>query len=40
MRAWFREFVDYWWRLLKLFVGAAAIPVAIYLVLLWLGVFK
>ena len=35
-----REFFDYWWRLLKLFVGAAAVPVALYLLLLWLGVFK
>lgn len=35
-----REFWEYWWRLLKLTVGALAVPVALYLLLLWLGVLR
>ena len=35
-----REFWDYWWRLLKLIAGSVAIPLVLYLLLLWAGVFK
>lgn len=35
-----REFWDYWWRLFKLIGGVVAIPLVLYLLLLWTGVFK
>jgi hypothetical protein len=35
-----REFWDYWWRLFKLIAGSVAIPLVLYLLLLWAGVFK
>ena len=34
------EWLDYWWRLFKLIAGVVAIPLAIYLILIWLGVFQ
>lgn len=35
-----REFWDYWWRLFKLIGGVVAIPLVLYLLLLWAGVFR
>ncbi len=35
-----RELLTDFWRMTKLFAGAAAIPLALYLLLLWLGVLK
>ena len=34
------EWLDYWWRLLKLTAGALAVPLLVYLLLLWAGVLK
>lgn len=33
-----REWGIYWWRLLKFTAASLAVPVALYLLLLWLGV--
>jgi hypothetical protein len=40
MRSKLTELLIDFWRMTKLFVAAAAIPVALYLLLLWAGVFK
>lgn len=34
-----RDALNYWWRLLKFIVGVVSGPLALYLLLLWLGVF-
>jgi|GEM_PF-6265892 len=35
-----REWFDYWWRFLKFTVLALAVPVGLYLLLVWLGVLQ
>jgi hypothetical protein len=35
-----REFLNDWWRLLKLTVLSLAIPVLLWLVLVWTGVLR
>ncbi|EYB68071.1 hypothetical protein DEIPH_ctg028orf0010 [Deinococcus phoenicis] len=35
-----REFLNDWWRLLKLIVGTLAIPVLVWLLLVWTGVLR
>jgi hypothetical protein len=40
MRSKFTELLTDFWRMTKLFVAAAAIPVVLYLLLLWAGVLK
>lgn len=35
-----KEFLNDWWRLLKLIVGSLAIPVALWLLLVWAGVLR
>ncbi|GGO28780.1 hypothetical protein GCM10008949_21660 [Deinococcus humi] len=35
-----REFLNDWWRLLKLIVGSLAIPVILWGLLVWIGVLK
>ncbi|WP_424949742.1 hypothetical protein [Deinococcus sp.] len=40
MRSKLLELLIDFWRMSKLFVLSAAIPVALYLILLWAGVFR
>ncbi len=35
-----REFLNDWWRLLKLIVLSLAVPVVLWLLLVWLGVLR
>lgn len=35
-----REWIDYWWRFLKFAALSLAVPVGLYLILLWIGVFR
>ncbi|ADV67043.1 cation transport ATPase [Deinococcus maricopensis DSM 21211] len=35
-----KEFFNDWWRLLKLIVLSLAVPVVLYLLLLWVGILK
>ncbi|GGR98222.1 hypothetical protein [Deinococcus xianganensis] len=35
-----KEFLNDWWRLLKLIVGSLAIPVVLWLLLVWAGVLR
>lgn len=35
-----REFLNDWWRLIKLTLGSLAIPVILWLLLVWAGVLK
>lgn len=35
-----REFWDYWWRLFKLVAGSLAIPLLLWLILVWTGVLR
>ena len=35
-----RELLTDFWRMSKIFIASAAIPLALYLILLWTGVLK